>query len=179
MRVQSVSAGHETFTIAGFPLESGVVLERAELVYRSYGKLDERRSNAVLFPTWFAGNHQDNERLIGPGKPLDTDRYFVVVPNLFGNGVSSSPSNTAGEHHGAGFPRVEVRDNVEAQHRLLTDHFGIEVLQLVVGCSMGAAQTYQWAVSHPEMVRRAMPLCGSRASAGTCPGRSGRSRPGC
>jgi homoserine O-acetyltransferase len=92
---------------------------------------------------------------------LDPTRYFIVVPNMFGNGLSSSPSNTPHPHAGPRFPHVSFYDNVEAQYRLVTEHLGIEQLQLVTGWSMGAGQTYQWAVSHPEMVQRILPFCGS------------------
>ncbi len=120
-----------------------------------------RATTRVLFPTWFAGTHEANEWLIGPGRSLDPERWFVVVPNLFGNGLSSSPSTTAAPYDRDRFPAVSVRDNVAAQHRLVTEVLGIRRLALVLGCSMGALQTYQWAVSHPDMVERALPYCGS------------------
>ncbi|MFD6531877.1 alpha/beta fold hydrolase [Streptomyces sp. NPDC060184] len=144
-----------------FRLERGGVLDPARLVYRTHGDLAPDRGNAVLLPTWFAGDHTSHEWLIGPGRPLDTDRYFVIVPNLFGNGLSSSPSNTPAPQAGADFPHVTMGDNVRAQHELVRLHFGIERLALVIGCSMGAQQTYQWAVSYPDMVARALPFCGS------------------
>jgi homoserine O-acetyltransferase len=80
---------------------------------------------------------------------------------MLGNGLSSSPSNTPPPFDRARFPRISVRDNVESQYRLVTEVFGIETLPLVLGWSMGAGQTYQWAVSHPEMVQRMLPFCGS------------------
>jgi len=92
---------------------------------------------------------------------LDPAKWFIIVPNMLGNGLSSSPSNTPPPYDRARFPRINVRDNVESQYRLVTEHFGIERLVLVLGWSMGAGQTYQWAVSHPEMVPRALPFCGS------------------
>lgn len=152
---------HDVYEIEDFVLESGATLRPARLAYRTYGTLNADRSNAVLFPTWFAGTHEANEWLIGPGRALDTDTYFVIVPNLFGNGLSSSPSNTPPPYDRARFPAVSVRDNVAAQHRLVTEGLGIERLALVTGCSMGALQTYQWAVSHPAMVERAAPYCGA------------------
>ncbi|WP_328392104.1 alpha/beta fold hydrolase [Nocardia sp. NBC_00416] len=151
----------QQFVLRDFELESGETLPEAVLAYATYGELDPGRGNAIVFPTWFAGTHESNEWLIGPGRPLDTDRYFVIVPNTFGNGLSSSPSNTAAPFDGPRFPRLTMRDNVEAQYRLVTEHFGIGRLALVLGCSMAAVQTYQWAVDHPEMVRRALPYCGA------------------
>jgi homoserine O-acetyltransferase len=143
-----------------FVLESGATLRPARLAYRTYGTLDGDGRNAILYPTAYADRHPNNEWLIGPGAPLDTDRYFVVVPNMFGNGLSSSPSNTPAPYDGPHFPRVSIRDNVAAQRRLV-EHLGITHLALVTGWSMGAAQTYQWAVSHPDLVGRALPFCGS------------------
>ncbi|GAB2947698.1 alpha/beta fold hydrolase [Nonomuraea fastidiosa] len=152
---------YEIYELPSFHLDGGAVLDPARLAYRTYGELNATRTNAVLFPTWFAGDHTSNEWLIGPGKALDPRKYFIIVPNLFGNGLSSSPSNTPPPHAAADFPTITIRDNVRAQHRLVTEHFGIERLALVLGCSMGALQTYQWAVSHPNMVERALPYCGS------------------
>ncbi|GEC25372.1 homoserine O-acetyltransferase [Pseudonocardia saturnea] len=109
--------------------------------------------------------HWDNEWLIGEGRALDPARWFVIVPNMLGNGLSSSPSNTPAPDSGPSFPPIRVTDNVEAQHRLVTEVFGLERLALVLGWSMGAGQTYQWAVSHPEMVERMLPFCGSPRTA--------------
>ena len=92
---------------------------------------------------------------------LDPANYFIIVPNMLGNGLSSSPCNTPPPYDRARFPRVTFYDQVHAQHKLVTEHFGIETLALVTGWSMGAGQTYQWAVSHPDMVQRACPFCGS------------------
>ncbi|MFD0365322.1 alpha/beta fold hydrolase [Nocardia sp. GCM10030253] len=151
---------HEIFELGDFAFAGGTVPD-ARLVYRTYGELADDKSNAILFPTWFAGTHIHNEWLIGPGKALDTTRYFVIVPNLFGNGLSSSPSNTPAPYDRARFPNVTILDNVTAQHQLITEHFGITRLPLVTGASMGAAQAYQWAVSYPDMVERLAPITGS------------------
>ena len=142
-------------------LDAGVDLGPWQIAYQTYGTLTEAKDNAILYPTWFSGRQWDNEWLIGPDKALDPDRWFIIVPNMLGNGLSASPSNTPPPWDRARFPRIAVRDNVEAQHRLVTEVFGIETLQLVLGWSMGAGQTYQWAVSHPEMVERILPFCGS------------------
>src|ERR1051326_14673 len=89
------------------------------------------------------GRHWENEWLIGEGMALDPARYFIIVPNMLGNGLSSSPSNTPPPYNGARFPDVRVQDNVRAQHKLVTEHFGIERLVAVTGWSMGAGPTYQ------------------------------------
>ncbi|MFD9891451.1 alpha/beta fold hydrolase [Amycolatopsis sp. NPDC059027] len=152
---------YEIFDLGDFVLQHGATLRGARLAYKTYGTLDADKSNAIVYPTWYSGRHWDNEWLIGEGRALDPARYFVIVPNMLGNGLSSSPSNTPPPYDRARFPNVTMADNVEAQHRLVTEHFGIRTLPLVTGWSMGAGQTYQWAVSHPEMVQRIAPFCGS------------------
>jgi homoserine O-acetyltransferase len=154
-------APYDVHEIPDFTLECGVTLRPARVAYQTYGTLADDRSNAIVYPTWYSGRHWDNEWLIGEGMALDPERWFIIVPNMLGNGLSSSPSNTPPPHDRARFPRISVRDNVESQYRLVTEVFGIETLPLVLGWSMGAGQTYQWAVSHPEMVQRMLPFCGS------------------
>ncbi|WP_020666083.1 alpha/beta fold hydrolase [Amycolatopsis nigrescens] len=152
---------HEIFDLGDFVLQQGATLRGARLAYQTYGTLDADKGNAIVYPTWYSGRHWDNEWLIGEGMALDPARYFIIVPNMLGNGLSSSPSNTPPPYDRARFPNVTMADNVRAQHRLVTERFGIRTLPLVTGWSMGAGQTYQWAVSHPEMVRRIAPFCGS------------------
>ena len=112
-------------------------------------------------PTWYSSWHDQNEWMVGPGRALDPATYFIVSPNMLGNGLSSSPSNTPPPYDRARFPAITFVDQVQAQHALLTRHLGVTSLELVTGSSMGAAQTYQWAVSHPGMVRRAAPIVGA------------------
>lgn len=154
-------ADFEIFEIPDFTLEGGATLRPVRIAYQTYGTLNADRSNAVVYPTWYSGRHWENEWLIGSGMALDPERWFIIVPNMLGNGLSSSPSNTPPPYDRARFPSINVRDNVESQYRLVTERFGIERLALVTGWSMGAGQTYQWAVSHPEMVQRMLPFCGS------------------
>jgi len=152
---------YDVFELGDVRLSTGQTLRAAKLAYKTYGTLNEDKSNAIVYPTWYSGQHQDNEWLIGEGMSLDPSKYFIIVPNMLGNGLSSSPSNTPAPHDGARFPKVTFYDQVEQQHRLVTERFGIEKLALVTGWSMGAGQTYQWAVSYPAMVERALPFCGS------------------
>jgi homoserine O-acetyltransferase/O-succinyltransferase len=154
-------ADHHIFELGDFALQGGATLRGAKLAYQTYGTLSAAKDNAIVYPTWYSGRHWDNEWLIGSGMALDPERYFIIVPNMFGNGLSSSPSNTPPPYDRARFPNVTMYDNVAAQHRLVTEVFGVERLPLVTGWSMGAGQTYQWAVSHPEMVERIAPFCGS------------------
>ncbi|MEU4672959.1 alpha/beta fold hydrolase [Amycolatopsis sp. NPDC023774] len=152
---------YEIFDLGTVRLQEGATLSDAKLAYKTYGELNGDKSNAIVYPTWYSGQHYDNEWLIGEGMALDPARYFIIIPNMLGNGLSSSPSNTPAPHDRASFPRVTMYDNVQFQHRLVTERFGIRTLELVTGWSMGAGQTYQWAVSFPDMVKRILPFCGS------------------
>jgi homoserine O-acetyltransferase len=156
---------HEIFALGDLPLADGNTLRDARLAYATYGTLDADRSNVIVLPTAYGGTHADNEWLIGPGKTLDPARWFVVSPNLFGAGLSSSPSRAHASQSGANFPLVSMYDNVAAQHRLVVDHFGARRIALVAGFSMGAGQTFHWAAHAPELVERIAPYCGSARTA--------------
>ena len=119
-----------------------------------------------MLPTFYTGTHIRNEGYFGPGRAIDPARHFIVSINLFGNGLSSSPSNTLTPHDGPRFPVVTLWDNIACQHRLLTERFGIERIRLVAGWSMAGCQSYQWAAQYPEMVDAILPFC---ASARTSP----------
>jgi homoserine O-acetyltransferase len=149
------------FDLGDFVLRSGTTLRQAKLAYKTHGRLNADRSNAILYPTPFPAHHGDIEWPIGPGRALDPDKYFIIVLDQLGNGLSSSPSNTAAPYDRARFPTVTIFDDVAAQHRLATELFGLRKVALVVGWSMGAQQVYQWAVSHPDMVERIAPFCGT------------------
>src|SRR5262249_29950753 len=112
-------AEHHEFTIENFKTESGAVLPRAIVVYGTYGHLDAARYNAILLPSHYMADHHGYEWLIGPGRALDTSKVFLVATELFGNGHSSSPSNTPEPFHGPRFPVMTIRDNVDAVHQLL------------------------------------------------------------
>ncbi|MCP3387784.1 alpha/beta fold hydrolase [Bradyrhizobium sp. CCGB12] len=149
------------FTVANFRLQRGGTLPEAKLAYKTYGTLSRAKDNAVLFPTWFGTKHSSNEWLIGPGKALDTDKWFVIVPGILGNGASSSPSNTPAPFDRGRFPLATLLDNIRLQYALLKAVFLIERLHAVIGRSMGAQQAYQWASLYPDMVPRVLPFCGS------------------
>lgn len=152
---------HQVFQLGDFELQSGIALRDAILAYKTYGTLSAERDNVILYPTWYGGQHTDNEWLIGQGMALDPDRYFIVVPNMFGNGLSSSPGNTRPPSDAVQFPNVTIYDNVMAQHRLLTEHLGIERMRLVTGWSMGGLQTFHWGALFPGMMDLLAPFCGS------------------
>jgi homoserine O-acetyltransferase len=143
------------------PLERGGTLTGARLAYKTWGTLNADRSNAIVMPTAYGGTHADNAWLTEPGRACDATKWFVISPNMFGAGLSSSPSNTPAPQGGADFPHITIYDNVAAQYALVREHFGIEKLALVAGFSMGAIQTFHWAAAYPEMVARIAPFCGS------------------
>lgn len=153
---------YELHAIGDLPLEEGGTLRNCQLAVATFGALNAARDNAILVPTWYSGSNKIMEQVyIGKGRALDPDKYFIVVVNQIGNGLSTSPHNTALPGGHGNFPRVRIGDDVRAQHKLLTETFGIGKLALVVGGSMGAQQTYEWAVRYPDMVRRAAPIAGT------------------
>ncbi|KAF9299888.1 hypothetical protein BGZ74_008547 [Mortierella antarctica] len=152
------------YHLGDFELQSGEILLSAFIAYRTYGS---PTNPCVLYPTWFSGKIvAGNEWLIStPSHPhrraLDPAKYFIVIPALFGNGESTSPSNTSGPKGGAHLPKTTYYDNVRAQHTLLTVGLGITDQIAVVGWSMGAGQAFQWASQYPDMVKLAVPFCGA------------------
>ena len=142
------------FTIRDFRLESGAVLPLARIMYATWGRLNAAGDNAVLLPSHYMADASGYGWLIGPDKALDPARLFLVATELFGNGKSSSPSDTPEPLHGPRFPVPTIRDNVEACRRLLAEACGVTRLKAVVGFSMGGQQAFQWAVSHPGFAER-------------------------
>ncbi|MFL5876858.1 MAG: hypothetical protein ACJ76T_13400, partial [Solirubrobacteraceae bacterium] len=108
---------YETFDLGDVALQGGATLRNAKLAYKTYGQLNEDKSNGIVYPTWYSGRHWDNEWLIGDGMALDPANYFIIVPNMLGNGLSSSPSNTPPPYDKARFPNVTFWDQVQQQHR--------------------------------------------------------------
>ena len=152
----------ENFSLGDFSLEDGAVIPNCQLAYATFGELNRDKSNAILIPTWFSGTNKIMEQVyIGEDHALDPKKYFIICINQIGNGMSSSPHNSPAPVAMADFPNVRIGDDVVAQHRLVTELYGLEALALVVGGSMGAQQTYEWAVRYPEMVKRAAPIAGT------------------
>ena len=152
---------YELFEAGNVVLESGIELPAVKVAYRTHGRHNIARDHAIVFPPHYSGTHDSNEWAVGSGMALDPEKYFIIVPNMLGNGLSSSPSNTPAPYDGPRFPLVTVRDNVLLQHRLVSELFGIRTLTLVTGHSMAAQQAYQWASLFPDMVQRVAPFCGS------------------
>ncbi len=159
---KDVHGPYEMFDVGNLELEEGGTIRNCQLAYAVFGKLNEARDNAILIPTWYSGTNKIMEQVyIGKGRALDPDKYFIVVINQIGNGLSTSPHNTPPPSGMANFPSVRIGDDVRAQHKLVTEKFGLKQLALVVGGSMGAQQTYEWAVRYPDMVKRAAPIAGT------------------
>ena len=152
---------HAIFELGDFELQSGEVLPGAQLAYKTYGELNANGDNVVVLPTFYTGSHIRNEGFFGPGRAIDPARHFVVSVNLFGNGISSSPSNTPAPFNAANFPNITLYDNVRAQYRLLTEELSVERVALVTGWSMAGCQSFQWAAQYPDFVAAILPFCAS------------------
>jgi homoserine O-acetyltransferase len=162
----AVQGDFQLHDLGNLTLECGETLRGAKLAYRTSGTLNADRSNAVLVTTWFSGTGKVMQDVyVGAGLALDPAKYFIVIVDQLGSGVSSSPHNTPGPQAMARFPKLSIGDDVNAQARLLEQAFGIDRLALVVGGSMGGQQVYEWAVTRPAMVERAAPIaCTARIS---------------
>jgi homoserine O-acetyltransferase/O-succinyltransferase len=148
------------YEIEDFALQWGARLPRAKLIYSTYGELNPTHSNAILYPTSYGAQHTDIEWLIHPDSILDPSQYFIIIPNMFGNGLSSSPSNHPDcKLAESGFYFTHL-DNIRAQEKLL-DYLRIDKLALVYGWSMGAQQAYHWGALYPDRVERIAALCGT------------------
>jgi homoserine O-acetyltransferase len=168
---------HVTFD-DGFALECGTVLRSHTVAFRTYGKLNAERSNAILvchaltLDQYVAEEHPITgkpgwwDTVVGPGRPVDTNRFFVICPNVLGGCMGSTgplsnreapDGTTLDEPWGTEFPPVTIRDMVRAQKRLI-EHLGIERLFAVMGGSMGGMQVLQWAAQYPDAVFAALPI---------------------
>ena len=164
--VASADPAQHDFVLHDFRTEGGVVLPEAHLVYGTYGTLNAARDNVVLLPSHYMADLHGYEWLIGPGKALDPGKLFLVTSELFGNGRSSSPSNTPEPFHGPRFPVMTIRDNVEAVKAMLDQELHVPHLKAVIGFSMGAQQAFQWAVSYPEFMDRIIATAGTAKTYG-------------
>src|SRR4051794_4802959 len=156
---------YDLIPVGRLDLEEGGTIPDCQLAVATFGTLNDAKDNAILVTTWYSGTHQIwREQYIGPRHALDPDKYLIVVVDQIGSGLSTSPHNADGpnaEIAMSRFPQVRIGDDVVAQERLLREHFGIDPLHAVVGGSMGAQQTYEWAVRFPEKVKRAAPIAGT------------------
>ena len=154
-------ADYDVFDLGTVTLQCGLTLPSAHVAYKTYGELLPDKSNAILYPTSYGAHHSDIDWLIEPGRILDPQRYFIVIPNQFGSGLSTSPSNLAEPYGNGRMPLFTHWDNVHAQERLLREQFGITRLALVYGWSMGGQQALHWGALFPDRVQRLCALCTS------------------
>jgi homoserine O-acetyltransferase len=149
-----------TYRLGDLPVQHGGVIRDARIVWRSHGTLNAARDNVILYPCSYTAQHPGMEFLIGPDGILDPTRWFIVIPNMFSNGLSSGAAETPD------YPAVVSGwDLIQSQRRMLAELWGITRLAAVYGFSMGAQQAYHWAALCPEMVQRAFVLCGSARTA--------------
>ncbi len=148
---------HQLYQIGDFKLESGEVIKDFAISYVTHGTLNAKKSNAILMVTALTGNHHRLDFLIGPGKALDTTKYFIVATDAIGNGLTTSPSNSKAQPR-MKFPRFAMRDMVQSQYKLLKDKLGIDHVVTVIGPSMGGMQALQWGVSYPEFMESLVAL---------------------
>ena len=154
-------ANYEKFKLGNVKLLSGKILNSAELAYKTYGKLNKSGSNVIVLPTFYTGSHIRNEGFIGKNRAINPNKYFIVSINMFGNGLSSSPTNAVKIQKGSKFPTITLWDNIYCQHKLITEKLKIKKIALVAGWSMAGCQSYQWAAQYPEMVKAILPFCAS------------------
>lgn len=152
---------YNLFSLGDVDLQSGQVLVNAKLAYKTWGKLNSDADNVILLPTFYTGTHVRNQGFIGSHRALNPEQFFIVSVNLFGNGISTSPSNADAAIAGPNFPRTTLYDNVKCQHRLLSEALGVKQIKLVTGWSMAGCQSFQWAAQYPDKVEAIIPFCGS------------------
>ncbi len=150
-----------TFSLGDFELQSGEILNDAFLLVDVHGRLNSAKSNAIVFATCFGGDHNFNQMAYGAGRALDPSLYCIITPNLFCGGQSSSPSNGNKPQDGPRFPVITYYDNINAQHKLLDEYFGISHPLLYMGFSMGAQQAFHWGAIHGDKTGGIVPICGA------------------
>jgi len=143
------------YTLGNFELENGSIILNCKIGYRIYGKLNEEKTNVILYPTWFGGISEHIAKVIGRGKLIDTTLYYVIAVDAFGNGISSSPSNNTKQPKD-NFPVFTIRDMVNAQYILLTEGLNLQHLFCIIGGSMGSFQTFEWLVNYPDFMDKAI-----------------------
>jgi len=151
----SLQAEQQFANLGDFKLESGEIIYDCKIGYRTFGKLNDDKSNVILYSTWFGGTSQMLGNLIGDGnnKLFDSTNYFIICVDALGNGISTSPSNSEKQRNEK-FPSFTMRDIVASQYKLLRDVLGFKKIYAAVGGSMGSMQVLQLAVMYPDFVEK-------------------------
>jgi homoserine O-acetyltransferase len=158
------SEGAQQFAEFGdFRLRSGSTIHDFRLGYRTLGKLNAEKSNAILWPSWLGGKSQDLLQFVGPSNVVDSTRYFVILVDAIGDGITTSPSNSKSQPL-LKFPEFTIRDMVESEHRLATEVLHLPRLRAVMGLSMGGMQTFEWGIAYPDFMDLLIPIVGSPQS---------------
>jgi homoserine O-acetyltransferase len=158
---QSVTDKNQRFaSIGDFLLENGQHIVDCKIGYRTFGRLNANRSNAIISPTGGGSTTYMAESFGGVGTDVDTTRFYLIMIDALGNGVSSSPSNSTSQPKTL-FPQFSIRDMVKTEYKMLTENFGIHHLVAVMGNSMGGFQALQWAVTYPDFMDKVISVEGS------------------
>lgn len=160
---QGAEGAQQFAELGELKLKSGEAIHDLRLGYRTLGALNAGKSNAILWPTWLGGTTQDLLQYIGPGKLVDSGKYFVILVDAIGDGVSTSPSNSKSQPLGK-FPQFSIEDMVESERRLVTEVFHLQHIRALMGISMGGMQTYAWTAMYPDFMDLAIPVVGSPQS---------------
>jgi homoserine O-acetyltransferase len=153
---------HQIANLGDFRFENGMVVKDFKVSYVTHGKLNRTKDNAILVMHHSCGDHHNYDFMIGPGKPFDTDRYFIVATDTLGNGkvredVTTGPTNSGLRMD---FPRYSLRDSVNLEYRLLKEYLGLDRVLAVSGISVGALKAFQFGVSYPTYMRAIIPIAG-------------------
>jgi homoserine O-acetyltransferase len=154
---------HQIASLGDFRFENGEIVKDFKVSYVTHGKLNENKDNVILVMNYFAGDYHGFDFLIGPGKALDTDKYFIIATDCLGNtnirqDLTTGPTNSRLKMR---FPRYTLRDSVNLEYKLLKEYLGFDHILAVTGASMGATKSYQFTVSYPTYISGIIPIAGN------------------